>query len=73
MGKILIGTENAPTSANMKLPGQEVGYAALENDPTIFNKNAEPDRIFKGGKVDDSKGFTGWERILNNYKNGGNK
>lgn len=52
---------------------KEVGYAALENDPTIFNKNAEPDRIFKGGKVDDSKGFTGWERILNNYKNGGNK
>lgn len=52
---------------------KEVGYAALENDPTIFSKNVEPDRYYKGGSLDDSKGTTGWERILNNYKNGGNK
>lgn len=52
---------------------KEVGYAALENDPTIFSKNAGPDIYYKGGNPDDSKGMTGWERILNNYKNGGNK
>lgn len=52
---------------------KEVGYAALENDPTIFSKNAEPDRYYKGGIPDSEKGLSGAERILNNYKNGGNK
>jgi len=52
---------------------KEVGYAALENDPTIFSNNAEPDRYYKGGDLGDSKGLSGWEKIMNNYKNGGNK
>lgn len=51
---------------------KEVTYAAAEQDPTLFNKNDEPNRYYKGGS-DSSKSYSGWERILNNYKNGGNK
>lgn len=51
---------------------KEVTYAAAEQDPTIFSKNDEPDRYYKGGN-DTPKSYAGWERILNNYKNGGNK
>lgn len=51
---------------------KEVTYAAAEHDPTIFSKNVEPDRYYKGGS-DSPRTYTGWERILNNYKNGGNK
>lgn len=51
---------------------KEVTYAAAEQDPTLFNKNEEPNRYYKGGS-DSSKSYSGWERILNNYKNGGNK
>lgn len=51
---------------------KEVTYAAAEQDPTLFNKNDESNRYYKGGN-DSSKSYSGWERILNNYKNGGNK
>jgi hypothetical protein len=52
---------------------KEVCYAAAKSNPTIFNKNEEPDRYFKGEQSDDTKFMTGMERILNKYKNGGSK
>lgn len=51
---------------------KEVCYAAAKNDPTIFNKNEEPERYFKGNQSEE-KFMTGMERILNKYKNGGSK
>lgn len=52
---------------------KEVSYLLIENKPTIFDKNDKPDRYYKGSDLDDSKGLQGWERILKNHKNGGNK
>ena len=55
---------------------KEICTAVLENDdPTIFSKNVEPDRYYKGGAADDTnpKGVAGWERILIKHKHGGNK
>ena len=55
---------------------KEVCAVVLENDdPTIFSKNVEPDRYYKGGTpdVDSTKGVEGWERILIKHKHGGNK
>lgn len=56
---------------------KEVCTAAVESDPSIFEKSSkEPTLIYTGkGEEDDSKApISGVERILNNYKkNGGNK
>lgn len=52
---------------------KEVCTAAVEqNGETLFNKSGDQQIYFKGD-VDDSKGVTGVERILDKYKNGGNK
>lgn len=52
---------------------KEVSYVAVKNNPTAFSKSEEPDRYYKGGNSYDEKGLQGWERIMNKYKNGGNK
>ena len=57
---------------------KEICTAAVDNNPTIFEKHGEPEPtiIFKGGYLETGKPaheVTGLERILNNYKNGGNK
>lgn len=55
---------------------KEVCTAAVESDPSIFEKSAkEPTLIYTGKGEDDSKApVSGVERILNNFKkNGGNK
>lgn len=52
---------------------KEVCTAAVENDATVFSRNDSNDRFFKGGQIDETKGVSGVERILNKYKNGGNK
>lgn len=51
---------------------KEVCTAAVESDPTIFEKKDTQKIYFKG--IDEgSKGLTGVERILDKYKNGGKK
>lgn len=58
---------------------KEVCTAAVDNNPTIFEKNGEPEPtyVFKGGDPETGKPnnsvVTGVKRILDNYKNGGNK
>lgn len=54
---------------------KEVCTAAVENDPTVFSKSAEPERYYKGGELDtgDSKNLSSMERLLQKHKYGGNK
>lgn len=52
---------------------KEVCTAAVENDSTIFNNRNSQDYYYKGAVGGDSKGLSSLERILNNYKYGGNK
>lgn len=52
---------------------KEVCTAAYEADPTIFSKKEDTGLIFKGGNPDSSKAESGVIRLLNKYKNGGNK
>jgi phage shock protein A len=51
---------------------KEVCTAAVESDPSIFSKS-EPNIYYKGGDTDIEKGESGLVRLLNKYKNGGNK
>lgn len=52
---------------------KEVCTAAYEADPTIFAKKEDSGLIFKGGNPDNGKTESGVIRLLNKYKNGGNK
>lgn len=54
---------------------KEVCTAAVESDPSIFEKSEkEPTLIYTGNGEESSKApITGVARILNNYKNGGNR
>ena len=52
---------------------KEVCTAAYDADPTIFAKKEDSGLIFKGGNPDNGKTESGVIRLLNRYKNGGNK
>jgi hypothetical protein len=51
---------------------KEVCTAAVESDPSIFSKE-EPQVFYKGGNIEANKGENSLIRLLNSYKNGGNK
>lgn len=52
---------------------KEICTAAVENNPSIFSKQEEPEPMFAKSIDESDKGLSGMERILNRYKNGGNK
>ena len=52
---------------------KEVCTAAYDADPTIFAEREDSGLIFKGGNPDNGKTESGVIRLLNRYKNGGNK
>ncbi len=53
---------------------KEICTAAVETDSTIFSKKAEDQVYFKGSvEAAPEKGLSRLERLLDNYKNGGNK
>ena len=52
---------------------KEVCTAAYDADPTIFAEREDSGLIFKGGNPDSGKTESGVIRLLNRYKNGGNK
>ena len=52
---------------------KEVCKAAYDADPTIFAEREDSGLIFKGGNPDNGKTESGVIRLLNRYKNGGNK
>jgi hypothetical protein len=54
---------------------KEVCTAAVEADPTFFNnRHGEPEMFYKGGNPDGGKtNESPVVRLLNQYKNGGNK
>lgn len=55
---------------------KEVCTAAVESDSTIFaNRHNEPEMFYKGGKVDGEEYYADSPvlRLLDKYKNGGNK
>lgn len=54
---------------------KEVCTAAVESDPSIFEREPKQTLVYTGTGAEDtgSKMVSGVERILNKYKNGGNK
>ena len=54
---------------------KEVCTAAVESDPSIFEKEAKQTLVYTGNgtETNGAKYISGVERILNKYKNGGNK
>lgn len=52
---------------------KEVCTAAYDADPAIFAEREDSGLIFKGGNPDNGKTESGVIRLLNRYKNGGNK
>ena len=52
---------------------KEVCTTAYEADPTMFSKKEDSSLIFKGGAPEGKTVESGVIRLLNKYKNGGNK
>lgn len=70
----VIEFKNSMDSYSVEDFKKEVCTKAVESDSTIFSKHNEPKMFYKGGTdVDEPAYQSPAVRLLNNYKNGGNK
>lgn len=65
-------TENIDTYSTEDFK-KEVCTAAVENNPSIFSKDSEPEHYFYKNEDTTSKSLSGMERLLEKHKNGGSK